>query len=54
LRSAGRKPAARAYDALIAAVAISQGLPLYTANPGGFAGINGLTVHLVTPRESER
>lgn len=30
LRRAGRKPAARAYDALIAATAIANGLPLYT------------------------
>lgn len=45
LRASGRKPAARAYDALIAASAISRGLPLYTANPKDFAGIAGLTVH---------
>lgn len=47
LRSVGRKPAARAYDALIAAVAISQGLDLYTANLDDFTGIDGLTVHSV-------
>lgn len=47
LRASGRKPAARAYDALIAASAISRGLPLYTANPKDFAGIAGLTVHEV-------
>lgn len=47
LRSAGRKPAARAYDALIAAVAISQGLDLYTANLDDFTGVDGLTVHAV-------
>lgn len=47
LRSVGRKPAARADDALIAAVAISQGLDLYTANPDDFTGIDGLTVHAV-------
>ena len=44
LRRAGRKPAARAYDAMIAAVAISNDLPLYTCNPQDFAGIDGLTV----------
>lgn len=44
LRRAGRKPAARAYDAMIAAVALAAGLPLYTCNPGDFAGIDGLTV----------
>jgi tRNA(fMet)-specific endonuclease VapC len=44
LRRAGRKPAARAYDAMIAATAIANGLALYTCNPGDFAGIEGLTV----------
>ena len=44
LRRAGRKPAARAYDAMIAAVAIANGLPLYTCNPRDFAGIDGLEV----------
>jgi tRNA(fMet)-specific endonuclease VapC len=44
LRRQGRKPAARAYDALIAATAIGNGLPLYTANPGDFEGITGLDV----------
>jgi tRNA(fMet)-specific endonuclease VapC len=44
LRRAGRKPAARAYDAMIAATAISTGMPVYTCNPVDFAGIDGLTV----------
>jgi hypothetical protein len=47
LRSAGRKKAARAYDALIAATAISAGLPLYTCNPDDFEGIPGLDVRVV-------
>jgi tRNA(fMet)-specific endonuclease VapC len=47
LRSSGRKPAARAYDALIAAVAISRDLPVYTANPADFTGIDDLDVHVV-------
>lgn len=47
LRAAGRKPAARGYDALIAAVAISQRLPLYTANPDDYAHIDDLEVHPV-------
>jgi tRNA(fMet)-specific endonuclease VapC len=42
LRRAGRKPAARAYDAMIAAVAVSQALPVYTANPVDFAAVPGL------------
>jgi predicted nucleic acid-binding protein len=44
LRRAGRQPAARAYDAMIAATAIAHDLPVYTCNPAGFTGIDGLTV----------
>lgn len=44
LRSAGRKPAARAYDALIAAIAIAHDLPVVTANPKNFEGIPDLEV----------
>ena len=29
---------------MIAAVAVANGLPLYTCNPEDFAGIDGLTV----------
>ncbi len=47
LRRVGRKPAARAYDALIAAVALANDLPLYTVNPGDFQGIDRLTVRAV-------
>lgn len=42
LRLAGRKAAARAYDAMIAATAMANGLPVYTCNPDDFAGIEGL------------
>jgi len=44
LRRSGRKPAARAYDAMIAAIAVANGLPLYTCNPQDFTGIDGLLV----------
>jgi tRNA(fMet)-specific endonuclease VapC len=44
LRKAGRKPAARAYDAMIAATAVASSLPVYTCNPANFAGIDVLTV----------
>lgn len=44
LRRSGRKATARAYDAMIAAVAIANDLALYTCNPADFAGIDGLTV----------
>jgi hypothetical protein len=42
LRAAGRKVQARSYDAMIAATAIANELPLYTVNPGDFSGIEGL------------
>ena len=45
---AGRKTSAGTYDALIAATALANGLPLYTAKPGDFAGIDGLEVVEVT------
>lgn len=47
LRRAGRKPAARAFDAMIAAIAVDAGLPLYTCNPKDFEGVDGLRVAAV-------
>lgn len=44
LRRSGRKTAARAYDALIAATAMAHGLPVYTCNVADFEGIEGLHV----------
>lgn len=44
LRRAGRKTSARAYDALIAAVAVANELPVYTCNAADFEGIDGLEV----------
>jgi predicted nucleic acid-binding protein len=44
LRRVGRKPAARAYDAMIAAIAIANDLPIYTCNPADFTGIDDLRV----------
>jgi tRNA(fMet)-specific endonuclease VapC len=44
LRRAGRKTTARAYDAMIAATAVANDLPLYTCNPADFSGIDGLDV----------
>lgn len=44
LRRAGRKPAARSYDAMIAAVAVANELPLYTCNPDDFAAVDQLHV----------
>ena len=40
----GRKPAARGFDSMIAAIAIANGIPVHTCNPGDFEGIDGLTV----------
>ncbi len=44
MRAAGRKPAARGFDALIAAIALANGLSVYTTNSKAFDGIDGLTV----------
>jgi predicted nucleic acid-binding protein len=47
LRASGRKPTARAFDALIAATAIANGLALYTTNPSDFEAISGLELRTV-------
>ena len=52
LRRAGRKPAARSYDAMIAAVAVVNDLPLYTCNPDDFAAIERLDVRDVPHPDS--
>lgn len=44
LRRAGRKTTARAYDAMIAATAVANDLPIYTCNPADFRGIAELEV----------
>jgi predicted nucleic acid-binding protein len=44
LRKSGRKPAARSYDAMIAATALAHDLPIYTCNPDDFIGVDGLDV----------
>ena len=55
LRASGRKVQARSYDAMIAATAIANDLPLYTVNPGDFSGIEGLDVRPVThPDQASR
>lgn len=48
LRTSGRKVEARSNDAMIAATAIANDLPLYTVNPGDFAGIDELDLRPVT------
>jgi tRNA(fMet)-specific endonuclease VapC len=47
LRASGRKPGARAYDALIAASAIAYDLPLYSCNPSDFEAIPRLELRAV-------
>ncbi|CAN5225462.1 hypothetical protein BH20ACT3_BH20ACT3_11460 [soil metagenome] len=44
LRRVGRKPAARAYDAMIAAVCVANQLPVHTCNANDFSDIDGLVV----------
>jgi predicted nucleic acid-binding protein len=44
LRKSGRSVKPRAYDVMIAATALANGLPLYTCNPKDFKGIDGLMV----------
>jgi predicted nucleic acid-binding protein len=44
LRRTGRKSSARAYDAMIAAICLSNELPIHTCNPADFSGIDGLAV----------
>jgi tRNA(fMet)-specific endonuclease VapC len=60
LRRSGRKATARTYDAMIAATAVANDLPLYTCNPADFSGIDGLDVvaipvpdRPITPSASE-
>lgn len=55
LRRSGRKASARSYDAMIAATALANELPLYTCNPSDFSDIDGLEVVPVPhPAESGR
>lgn len=53
LRSVGRKVQARSYDAMIAAIAIANDLPLFTVNAGDFSGIEGLDLRMV-PHPNDR
>ena len=49
LRASGRKTTARAYDALIAATAVANELPVFTVNVDDFSGISSLIVVEVEP-----
>jgi tRNA(fMet)-specific endonuclease VapC len=44
LRRTGRSATARTYDAMIAATAVANDLPIYTCNPTDFNSVDGLSV----------
>jgi tRNA(fMet)-specific endonuclease VapC len=53
LHRAGRKTTARSYDAMIAATAVANGLPVYTCNAADFSGIDELeVVQVPNPEDS--
>ncbi len=52
LRRARRNSSARSYDAMIAATALANDLPLYTCNPDDFRGIDDLQVIAVPVPEA--
>ena len=52
LHRAGRKTRARAYDAMIAAIAISNDLPLFTCNPADFEHIDQLDLRPIPHPDS--
>lgn len=54
LRRHGRKTTARAYDALIAATALANDLPIFTVNPADFAGIDDLEVVAVPHPDADQ
>lgn len=54
LRRTGRKPAARSYDAMIAAIALANDLPLFTCNPSGFSGVEGLDLVAIPHPDSTK
>jgi tRNA(fMet)-specific endonuclease VapC len=53
LRRSGRKSSARAYNAMIAAIAVANNLPVYTCNPADFRGIDGLEIVAVAVPEPD-
>jgi len=54
LRRSGRRTKARAFDAMIAAIAVANGLPVYTCNRRDFDGIDGLRVEGIPHPDEQR
>ena len=54
LRRSGRKPAARAFDAMIAAIAVANDVPVYTCNAQDFEGIDSVRVHQIAHPDGRR
>jgi tRNA(fMet)-specific endonuclease VapC len=54
LRRSGRKTAARAFDAMIASIAVARDLPVYTCNPWEFEGITGLRLQGIRHPDDRR
>jgi predicted nucleic acid-binding protein len=52
--AAGRRPRRRTADLMIAATAIAAGLPLFTTNPGDFAGLAGILAVVPVTRPQVR
>ncbi|WP_022917990.1 type II toxin-antitoxin system VapC family toxin [Ruania albidiflava] len=50
VRETGRPPRRRTADLMIAAVAAAEGLPLYTANPDDFRGLEETVEVIPVPR----
>jgi tRNA(fMet)-specific endonuclease VapC len=54
MRRAGRKTEARSFDAMIAATAVANRLPIHTCNPSDFKGIGDLEMVAVPlPRDED-
>lgn len=53
VRRSGRAVRPRAMDALVASIAVANGLPLYTCNPADFTGMGELTL-VVVPHPDAR
>lgn len=51
--AAGRTPRRRVADLMIASIAAANRLPLYTTNPGDFAGLDQLVNVVAVPRPAD-